>query len=236
MTMKPVKIKLRRPELFDEQRISLRTVERLSTYRRVLEDFIDADVEHVYSHQLAERVGVTPAQLRRDLSHFGTFGSTARGYNVADLIRAISAELGTDKLQNVVLIGLGNLGRTLLGYQNFEDRGFHIAAAFDIEPDKCGKVFAGRRCYHMDELEEIVPSFRATVAILATRRTGVDEIVDRLAKLGIVSILNFVPKGLMPPPGVFIEDVDISSKLEKLSFLVKNVAREGADEEVSDTI
>ncbi|MCU0662222.1 MAG: redox-sensing transcriptional repressor Rex [Myxococcota bacterium] len=226
--MKPVKIRPRRPELWDEQRISLRTVERLSTYRRVLEDLNGAGVEHVYSHQLAKAVGVTPAQLRRDLSHFGTFGSTARGYNVIALIRAISADLGTDRVQNVVLIGLGNLGRTLLSYNNFEDRGFHIAAVFDIDADKCGKIFAGRRCYHMDELEQVVSGLEATVAILATRRTGVDQLVTRLARLGINGILNFVPKALVSPPGMFIEDVDISSKLEKLSFLAKNVPRDEA--------
>lgn len=222
--MKPVRIKPKRPDLWDEQRVSVRTVERLSAYRRVLEELNGAGVEHVYSHQLAKSVGVTPAQLRRDLSHFGTFGSTARGYNVEALIRAISSELGTDSVQNVILIGLGNLGRTLLSYNNFEDRGFHIAAVFDIDSDKCGKVFAGRRCYHLDELEQVAPTLDATLAILATRRTGVEELITRLSQLHINCILNFVPKTLVPPPGMFIEDVDISSKLEKLSFLAKNVS------------
>lgn len=208
-----------------QKKVSLRTVERLSTYRKVLEELHQEQVEYIYSHQFAHWVGVTPAQLRKDLSIFGSFGNVARGYNVGQLIATISGLLGTEKIQHVALIGLGNLGRTLLTYRGFEERGFSISVVFDVDPEKAGGVYAGRRCYHTDELEECLPRYGVSIAMLASRRTGLQELVERLARCGIRSILNFVPRSVVSPPGVFVEDVDIAARLEKLSFLNKNEHR-----------
>ena len=128
------------------KRVSLQTVGRLSVYRKVLEELYRDGAEFIHSHQLAGLVGVSPAQLRRDLASFGSFGNIARGYNVYQMSRTISRILGTDESQNVALFGVGDLGRALLSYRGFEERGFHIAAAFDVDPEKVGRVFAGRRC------------------------------------------------------------------------------------------
>lgn len=201
------------------KKISLRTIERLSVYRKVLEELYQEGVENVFSHQLAALVGVTAAQLRRDLSTFGSFGSIASGYPTRQMIQTISRLLGTDTLQNAVLVGLGNLGQALLSYRGFEERGFHISVVIDIDPEKVGKVFAGRRCHHLRELESILPYYVVDMAILTCRPDNLQEIVNRLAKVGIHSILNFVPKHVMAPEGVYVEDVDLSAKLEKLSFL-----------------
>lgn len=201
------------------KRISLQTVERLSLYRKILEELHNEGVSHVYSHQLAKMVDVTPAQLRRDLASFGSFGNISRGYNVYQMILTISRLLGTDSIQTMVLIGLGNLGKALLSYRGFEERGFRIGVVFDIDIEKVGRVFAGRRCYHINELEAILPEYQATIAILACGSAGLQSIVERLGKIGVKGILNFVPKKVIPPKGIFIEDVDISAKLEKLSFL-----------------
>lgn len=203
------------------KRISLQTVERLSLYRKILEELHSEGVSHVYSHQLAKMVGVTPAQLRRDLASFGSFGNISRGYNVYQMILTISRLLGTDSIQTMVLIGLGNLGKALLSYRGFEERGFRIGVVFDIDIEKVGRVFAGRRCYHINDLEAVLPEYHATIAILACGSPGLQSIVERLGKIGIRAILNFVPKKVIPPKGIFIEDVDISAKLEKLSFLSK---------------
>lgn len=201
------------------KRISLQTVERLSIYRKILEELHNEGVSHVYSHQLAKMVGVTPAQLRRDLASFGSFGNISRGYNVYQMILTISRLLGTDSIQSMVLIGLGNLGKALLSYRGFEERGFRIGVVFDIDMEKVGRVFAGRRCYHINDLEAVLPEYHATIAILACGSPGLQSIVERLGRIGIRAILNFVPKKIIPPEGIFIEDVDISAKLEKLSFL-----------------
>jgi redox-sensing transcriptional repressor len=203
----------------DPKRVPLQTIERLSRYRRVLADLQEDGVPSVFSHHLADLVGVTPAQLRRDLSIFGSFGNIARGYDVVALHRTIGRLLGTDHLQTLALIGMGNLGRTLLMYRGFEERGFHIGLAFDHDPDKIGKVFAGRRCYALDELEATLPDFDCRMAILACGPVGIDALVARLASLGVRAVLNFVPRRIAAPESVFVEDVDLAAKLEKLSFL-----------------
>jgi redox-sensing transcriptional repressor len=211
-----------------QQRVSLHTVERLSVYRRKLEELSHEGIEFVHSHQLAAMVGVTPAQLRRDLASFGSYGNIARGYEVAKMISTISRIIGTDRLQNVGLVGVGDLGRALLSYRGFEERGFHIAAAFDIDPAKIGRVFAGRRCYGLDDLEPVIAEEDMRILILASRPEGLQEIIDRAAAVGVRAFLNFVPKTITAPPGCFIERIDISAKLEKLSFLAQRSPVEAA--------
>lgn len=201
------------------KKISLQTVERLSLYRKVLEDLHREGVADVYSHQLAEMVQVSSAQLRRDLASFGSFGNISKGYPVYQMIRTISRLFGTDTLQNVVLVGLGNLGRALLSYRGFEERGFHISLVLDIDAEKVGRVFAGRRCYHLSELEKVLPDYDVTMAILACGPQNLQSLVVRLGKAGVKSILNFVPKQVQPPQGMYLESVDFSAKMEKLSFL-----------------
>lgn len=206
----------------DASKVPLQTVERLSRYRRVLADLQDQGVEAVFSHRLADLVGVTSAQLRRDLSIFGSFGNVARGYDVVELHRTIGRLLGTDQVQTLALIGMGNLGRTLLMYRGFEERGFHIGPVFDRDREKVGKVYAGRRCYAIDDLETTLPDFDCRMAILACGPVGLDALVARLAALGVRSVLNFVPQRINAPDDVFVEDVDLSAKLEKLSFLSRS--------------
>lgn len=202
-----------------KKKISLQTVERLSLYRKIFEELHNEGIDQIYSHQLARIVGVTPAQLRRDFASFGSFGNISRGYNVYQMILTISRLLGTDTIQAVVIIGVGNLGRALLSYRGFEERGFHIAAIFDLDREKVGRVFAGRRCYHIEELEQVVPELKPAIAILACGPQGLQGIVERLWKLGVRAALNFVPKKVQAPEGMYLEDIDISAKLEKLSYL-----------------
>jgi len=206
--------------------VSLHTVERLSVYRRMLDELSHDGVEFIHSHHLAALVGVTPAQLRRDLASFGSFGNIARGYNVYQMAQTISRIIGTDKLQSVALFGLGDLGRALLSYRGFEERGFHIAVAFDIDQEKIGRVFAGRRCYGLQDLETVVGDFEVRIAVMASRPEGLQSVVDRAAAAGVRSFLNFVPKRLTAPAGCFVEHVDISAKLEKLSFLSQHQGRQ----------
>jgi redox-sensing transcriptional repressor len=212
------------PGVRPEKHVSVQTVERLSVYRRVLEELDRDGVEYVHSHELADLVGVTPAQLRRDLASFGTFGNISRGYNVYQMGRTISRIMGTDETQSVALFGVGDLGRALLSYRSFEERGFHIALAFDVDAAKIGRVFGGRRCYAVDELDERLPEQAIRLAIMATRPEGLQALVDRVAAAGVTSFLNFVPRRVAPPDGCHVEDIDITAKLEKLSFLGRSSA------------
>jgi redox-sensing transcriptional repressor len=202
-----------------DQKVSLHTVERLSVYRRKLEELSLDEVEYIHSHELAALVGVTPAQLRRDLASFGSYGNIARGYEVRRMSRTISQIIGTDRMQNVGLVGVGDLGRALLSYRGFEERGFHVSAAFDNNPEKVGRVFAGRRCYGMDKLESVLADLEIRILILVSSPEGLQETVDRAAAAGVRCFLNFVPKTLTVPTGCFVEQADISARLEKLSFL-----------------
>lgn len=202
-----------------ERRVSLQTVERLSVYRKVLEELDGDGVEYIHSQQFADLVGVTPAQLRRDLASFGSFGNIARGYNVYQMSRTISRIMGTDAVQTLALFGVGDLGKALLSYHGFEERGFHIAVAFDVDPDKVGRVFAGRRCHALSEIERVVAEYEVRQAILASQPEGLQALVDRIAAAGVKAFLNFVPKLVTAPEGCHIEHMDISAKLEKLSFL-----------------
>ena len=208
-----------------DQRVSLHTVERLSVYRRKLEELSLDEVEYIHSHELAALVGVTPAQLRRDLASFGSYGNIARGYDVRGMSRTISQIIGTDRIQNVALVGVGDLGRALLSYRGFEERGFHIAVAFDVDPEKVGRVFAGRRCYGLDKLEAVLGEFQIGILILSSRPDGLQEVLDRGAQAGVRCFLNFVPKSLKVPADCFVEHIDISAKLEKLSFLSRRDAK-----------
>jgi redox-sensing transcriptional repressor len=202
-----------------ELRVPLPTVQRLSVYRKVLEELHHDGVEFVYSQQLADMTGVTSAQLRRDLASFGSFGNIARGYNVYQLSRTLARLLGTDRVQSVALVGVGDLGRALLSYRGFEERGFHVSVAFDLDTEKVGRVFAGRRCHGMDELEKVVTEFSVKIAVLACGPRGLQATVDRLAKAGVRLFLNFVPKRVVAPSDGWVEDIDIAARLEKLSFL-----------------
>jgi len=207
--------------LYRGRHVSLQTVERLSVYRRVLEELDREGVEYIHSHQLAELVGITSAQLRRDLASFGSFGNIARGYNVFEVARAISRILGTDEMQAVALFGVGDLGRALLSYRGFEERGFHIALAFDIDREKVGRVFAGRRCYPLDDMERVLAEHEVRLAVLASRPEGLQALVERAAAAGVRGFLNFVPRRVRAPEGCFVEHVDIAARLEKLSFLTR---------------
>lgn len=207
---------------FGGKHIALQTIERLSTYRRVLEDLHGKGIQYVYSHQLAEYVDVTSAQLRRDLSAFGSFGNISRGYNVQRLITTLSELLGTSEMRRVALVGVGNLGRTLLSYRGFAERGFSVDVVFDSDPAKVGRVIAGRRCFDIKDAESVLREHPVEIAILACHPEGLQSVVNRFAAAGVRSFLSFVPAIINAPPGTFLEMEDISAKLEKLSFLVKN--------------
>jgi redox-sensing transcriptional repressor len=203
----------------DERKVSLHTIERLSKYRRALDELGHEGVQFIHSHRLAALVGVSPAQLRRDLASFGNFGNIARGYEVEEMSRTISRIIGTDEVQNIAVVGVGYLGRALLSYRGFEERGFRIAAAFDADPEKVGRVFAGCRCYALDELENTIAESSIRILILAAQPDGLQEVVDRAAAAGVRGFMNFVPKMISAPQECFVEPMDISAKLEKLSFL-----------------
>lgn len=213
------------PPKGNKRAISPKVVARMSRYRRLLLNLLHDKTEAVYSHELARLCGSTAPQVRKDLVTIRCSGCPAKGYNVRELLEQIQEFLDAPDGQQVALVGVGNLGRAILGY--FAGRRLHlnIAAAFDRDPEKVDRVVHGCRCHHLDELASIVREKRIDVAILAVPAAAAQELADQLVLAGVRGILNFVPVPLRVPRGVYVEDADMTSSLECVAFF----AREGAD-------
>ncbi len=197
-------------------------VRRLSLYLRQLDLFRSIGLQTVSSKQLGESLGLTDAQVRKDLAYFGTFGHPGVGYRVDDLIARVRRILGTDRSWNVALIGAGNLGRALLAYHGFESRGFIIAAVLDADAGKVGTTLGPHRVRPMDQLEATLAELDIRIAILAVPAEPAQSLADRLVAAGIRGLLSFAPIQLNVPPGVAISAVDLAVQLEQLSFVVSS--------------
>ncbi len=202
-----------RPELIPDP-----TVRRLSLYLRQLEVFLKEERITVSSRQLGDSLGLTDAQVRKDLTYFGTFGHPGVGYNITDLLTRIRRILGTDQPWNVVLVGVGNLGRALLNYGGFAAKGLKLCGAFDADPQKIGTTLVGHTVLPMDVLHDTLVAKDCRLAILTVPADTAQDVADQLVKAGIKGILNFSPKSLVVPPSVAVQAVDLSLQLEQLMF------------------
>ncbi|MBJ43858.1 MAG: redox-sensing transcriptional repressor Rex [Planctomycetaceae bacterium] len=199
-------------------------VSRLSLYLRELQHLVREGHETTSSTRLGRLLGFTDAQVRKDLAYFGQFGHPGVGYRTLELITAIKRILGTDKSWPVALVGIGNLGRALIGYRGFHQQGFQIVAAFDADPQKLESDFDGIPVYAMDELPGVVQEFGIRLAALAVPNTAAQEVADQLVAAGLRGILNFAPVTLSLPADVQIVAVDLAIELEQLTFAVVNRA------------
>src|SRR5687768_2575273 len=179
-------------------------VSRLSLYLRELQHLVRDGKETTSSTQLGSMLGFTDAQVRKDLAYFGQFGYPGIGYRCDELIQAIKGILGTNRPWPLALVGLGNLGRALLGYRGFGHQNFKIAAAFDSDPHKVGAVIDGVSVYSDDDLAQIVAQKQIKLAILAVPAAAAQPVADQLVAAGIEGILNFAPVTLTLPPEVEI--------------------------------
>ena len=201
--------------------ISEKTIERLSQYRRLMTDAARDGDMHIYSHQLAEKVGGTAAQVRRDLMEAGVTGHSKRGYEIAALVERIGRTLDNPAGERVVLIGLGNLGRAILPFFAAYHPNLRIVASFDTDPMKTGRVIHGCRCHPLDELETVIRNEGARVAIVTVPAAEAQGVAERLAAAGVLGIMNFAPVSLKVPQGVFVESIDIATALEKVAYLAR---------------
>jgi redox-sensing transcriptional repressor len=200
------------------RRIPEATVARLPVYLRILVEQGDEGVESISSEGLAELAGVNAAKVRKDLSYLGSYGTRGVGYEVAFLVYQVRRELGLTHDWPVVIVGAGNLGQALAGYEGFGERGFPVAGIVDIEPGKVGSVIGGVRVRHMGELTQIVQSRRVSIGVVATPRAAAQDAADRLVRAGVTSILNFAPVVLAVPRGISVRKVDLAVELQILSY------------------
>ena len=201
--------------------IPRKTIYRLSIYLRCLARLRDNGIGTVSSEALAKAAGVKSTQLRKDLACFGTFGTRGLGYDVAELSRKIADELGTSRLQPVILVGAGHLGLALLSYRGFEKEGFEIVAAFDAEPARRREKEIKQPIYGMDELPSFVKEQNVKMAILTVPAAAAQEVANRLVQAGIAGILNFSPMMLSVPERVMVNNVNLAIELENLSYFTQ---------------
>lgn len=197
-------------------------VSRLSLYLRELQHLLRGDQETINSSGLGELLGFTDAQVRKDLAYFGHFGHPGVGYKCQELVNAIKKILGTDRDWVVAIVGVGNLGRALLGYRGFESQGFRLAAAFDADASKIGQTYEGLVVEPLTDLEARIAEHGVTLGLIAAPAEAAQELADRLVASGVVGILNFAPITLNLPDHVSLVAVDLATELEQLSFSVAN--------------
>jgi redox-sensing transcriptional repressor len=201
--------------------IPRKTIYRLSLYLRCLARLKDNKIQTVSSEMLAKVAGVKPTQLRKDLTYLGQFGTRGLGYEVAELSKRISDELGTTSLQPVILVGVGHLGLALLSYRGFEKEGFEIVAAFDIEPNRRREKQISQPIKDMGDLEDFIRGRKIKMAILSVPASTAQEVANQLVSAGITGILNFAPIVLLVPEEVMVNNVNLAIELENLSYFIQ---------------
>jgi len=204
------------------KRISESTIHRLSLYYRTLSLLEKENHETVSSKELAKREKLTPAQVRKDLSFFGSFGTRGLGYNVNELKLKIEGILGIDREWRVALVGVGNIGSALVSYKEFARQGVHIIKLFDNDQRKIGSNHKGIVVSDIKDLEKEVKEANISMVILAVPATVAQYIVDDVVKAGVTAILNFAPVNLRVPPYVYLRNENMSMELEYLSFAMVN--------------
>lgn len=194
------------------------TVMRLSIYSRYLHQLMEEGEETISSGDIAKGVGVSSAQVRKDLAYFGEFGTRGVGYKVSELYSQLMKILGLDQRWNTIIVGAGKLGSALALYQGFVDRGFNICAILDVNPDIIGNKLGSLQIQSLDMLKELVEKYNIQIGVIAVPAGHAQDVTDQLLEAGVKAILNFSPRVLKVPPDIILRNVDLSVNLEVLSF------------------
>ncbi|HNR41934.1 MAG TPA: redox-sensing transcriptional repressor Rex [Bacteroidales bacterium] len=198
-----------------------KTVERLSEYRRTLMECLKENKNYIFSHNLAARLHITAVQVRRDLMLIGYTSVLRKGYDVKVLIETISRIIDSEQGMNVAIIGIGNLGRALAAYFKGKRSKLNLIASFDNDPQKINKVISGVKCYPYHDLEKTIKELDIEVAILTVPADFAREIAEETVRYGIKGILNFTTVPLNVPSGVYLEEYDMITSIEKVAYFVK---------------
>lgn len=201
------------------------TVSRLSLYLRCLRQLANEGVKTVSSAQMEARLGITSAQVRKDLSHFGEFGRPGIGYDVEHLLGRLTEIMQLDREQRAVIVGAGNLGAALVGYWGgVADTPFRIVGMFDNNFSKIGRMLWSLQIQDVHRLPEINATLRASIGLIAVPGPAAQEVADILVQSGVRAILNFAPTLISVPGGVALRHVDLTRELEILSYWMKRIS------------
>ncbi len=204
------------------RKIAESAVRRLSLYLRFLEEFDARGIETVSSEALASRGGTTSAQVRKDLSFFGSFGKRGLGYAVPELVERLRDILGLRRTYQVAVVGAGKIGSALAQYQGFRQRGFQISLVYDTDPAKVGAQWNGVKVRDAKYLERDLAREPVDIAILSTPAAAAPLVARRLARAGVKAILNFAAVPLELPADVVVKNVNMALELEALSYALRN--------------
>ncbi|HKW40194.1 MAG TPA: redox-sensing transcriptional repressor Rex [Gemmatimonadales bacterium] len=204
------------------RKISESTVRRLSLYLRFLEQFAAQGQATISSAELARRGGTTSAQVRKDLSFFGSFGKRGLGYSVPELAAKIRDILGLRRTYRVVLVGAGRIGGALIQYPGFRQRGFQVSAIYDKDAKKIGSGWNGLVVRDVRQMEADLAREPTDIAIVVTPAEAAQDVADRLVRAGVKAILNFAPLQLAVPADVVVRSVNMALELETLSYSLAN--------------
>ncbi len=196
-------------------------IDRLPLYARALGWLEAQGREVVSSQELGTMLDVTPAQIRKDLSYFGRFGKQGRGYNVQKLLDELRRILGLNRQWRMVLVGIGRLGRAILGYEGFTPQGFRIVEAFDSNPQLIGRSVDGLVVRDTSELEDVLQRAGVDVGIVAVPAERAQEVIDSLVRCGVRAILNYAPIAARVPRGVHLKRIDPVLALQGMTYYLK---------------
>lgn len=206
-------------------KIPEKTITRLSIYLRCVEELEGEGKASVSSTQLAERFGLNSAQVRKDLAYFGQFGIRGLGYYITPLRHSLEEILGLKRAWGVALVGLGNLGSSLIAYKGFQEKGFKIAAVFDRDPAKIGRRVEGIQVMDTGMIVSVIRKRKIKIGILAVPAAGAQAVLDAMVKGGVIAVLNFAPAQLTAPDSVKVQNVDLSALLKTLSYHIAQAER-----------
>jgi redox-sensing transcriptional repressor len=204
------------------KRIAESTVRRLSAYLRFLEEFEAQGHQTISSGELAAQGGTTSAQVRKDLSFFGSFGKRGLGYSVSALSASLRDILGLGRQWNVIIVGAGKIGAALAQYKGFRERGFRVIGVYDADPARVGRTLDGVVVRDQKELETDIARLKPHIALLAVPAEAAQGLVDRVVRSGMRAILNFAPTPLTVPDKVTLRSVNMALELEILSYALVN--------------
>ena len=199
-------------------------IDRLPVYARALTALERNGREVVSSQELGTQLGVTPAQIRKDLSYFGRFGKQGRGYNVKRLLEELHQILGLDRKWTMVVVGVGQLGRAVLSYAGFAPQGFTIVSAFDTDPAMIGATINDLTVQPIEKMKAEIAGRGVDIGIVATPAAAAQSVIDALVACGVRAILNYAPIAAQVPPNVHVKDIDPVLSLQSMTFYLKNSA------------
>lgn len=191
---------------------------RLPIYLRALQRLTEQGVHNTSSQELGEMIGISAAQIRKDISQFGEFGKQGTGYSIPFLIERLQTILKVNRVWDVIIVGMGDMGHALARYNGFVNRGYQVSMVFDNDPDKVGQTVNNLEIYDTTTMVEKVKQGRVRIAMLTVPASAAQAVADQLVKGGVKAILNYAPIHLNVPKDVHVQHIDPATHLQRMTY------------------